>query len=318
MKNITISFQACLLSFFVMIILSCSKDRITPIATEVPRERALDSTELFLASPDEVLKGFTSPPTSKIINSSVDMPFIGTKGTKIFASDYDFIFPNGDPVIFPIKLEILELFSPKDMILNQMPTVANGRLLTTAGEVNIKAYKDGKELKLKRYNNMRIEIPSSNPDASMKLFYGRTLVDGHVDWVEAEFISESDCTSSRIIATKENYQIFPKQIGWINCDKFYSYTGAKTKIRFTSAKPQISSIVTFLYFDEIKSVVQVHGGESLDLPVGEHVKVICVASKTNGELYTYSTDFNVAPDQVVEVKLAKTTEGRFLEYLSSL
>ncbi|HEX8548131.1 MAG TPA: hypothetical protein VF691_14315 [Cytophagaceae bacterium] len=317
----SITFQALLLPFFILTVLSCSKDRITPIRSDIPLSEAKDSTdEIFIASPNKILQRFAIAPTSQTINSAQDMPFIGKKGTKIFASNHDFMFPNGDYANFPIRLEILELFTPKDMILHQMPTVSNGRLLTTGGEVNVKAYKDGQELRLSPWNGMKIEIPSTDVDFSMSLFYGNTASDGTVNWVEAQFRDREgqDSNFSRIIPTKENYQIFPQQIGWINCDRFSSYTGAKTRIKFSSLKPKLASIVTFLYFDGIKSVAQVYGEESLEVPVGEHVKVICVASKANGDLYTYSTNFNVHQDQVVEVKLEQTTEADFLANLGSL
>lgn len=322
MKARSIIFKTVLFSFFVFLAFSCSKDRITPLRTETPATETKDSTdEIFLSSSHEVLERFAATPTSKVINKPSDMPFIGKEGTEVYAYENTFVLPNGQFAAFPIKLEVIELFTPKEMILNQMPTVSDGRLLTTAGEINIKAYKDGQELRLNPWSSMRVVVPSTSVDNSMSLFYGTPQPDGTVNWVEAEFREgegQDSSRFSRIIPSKENYQIFPTQIGWINCDKFYSYTGAKTKVRFTSIKPKITSIIKFLYFDNIKSVVQVYGDESLEVPVGEHVKLICIASKTNGELYSYTSEFNVQQDQVVDVKVVKTTEDNFLAYLSSL
>jgi hypothetical protein len=315
------TFRLVILIVSIIISLSgCSKERFDVIVKDdiVP----IAEKETFAPATEQKNTILPLATSKKKINGKDDFPFVTDKGTIINARNYDFSFADGGWVEYPIELEVQELFTPMDMILNKKPTVSNGKILVTAGELNIIASKDGKPLVLNKSSQLSFSFPSNENDFGMKIFYGKEQSNGNVDWelasMQERFIDRRDSLQSAIVFGKNTYSIFPSQIGWINCDRFYDYTGPKTKIRLTSIEPNISTINTFLYLDRIKSVLQIWEGISLDLPVGEHVKLISFAITDQGNIYSFFKDFNIEDGQVVDIKLEKTTKEVFLEYLKNL
>lgn len=330
MKKILTSSFAIFIVFLMVV--ACSKDRsiiledVKPSADTI-KKTPTDSVKViknikdysFSISNSQALFDSLAPKSEIFtINKASDLPVTTKNGMKVSFSIGDCINPNGKIVTFPIELEVLALLTPKDMILHQKPTVSYGRLLTTGGEFLIKVRKDKEELNLRFYNGMKVSVPiKGTPDAEMGLFYGQSTSDGRVEWL----FSNPDSLRQRereIWLGKGFYEVFPRTLGWINCDKFYNFTGPKTKIKFTSAYPDLNVIKVFLYFPHIKSVMQVYTDTSGDVPVGQAVKVICIAPTTNGIWYSYIRDLNVSENQVVNIELTQTTEKAVLDYLKNL
>lgn len=320
---------------------ACSQERLTPIVVEpivqpttppTPEPPVVPEAPVFVTSTEATFDKWAETPTKKIINSAADLPMIGKKGTKVWAYNYNCLYQNDALVSYPFEIELIELFSPKDMILNKMPTVSDDRMLVTGGEIKLTITKDGKPLKSSTRLPIQITIPSANPDPAMVLFYGeQNQGTDIVNWKTSSAITviQRDTTviqlpkdsviekESEIFPGKSLYTLFPKQIGWINCDKFYDFTGAKTKINFTSTV-DLAKIYKFLYFDDLKSVINVYGNTSLDVPVGKHVKVICFSITKEKVLYTFTKELNVEAGQTIAIELKETSEAVFMKYLDSL
>lgn len=316
----------------VLIVLACSKDRsvllpkdIQPPVEEVkPVEKTIKDFTFEGKDVQVFLTKLTNKSETKTIRSRSDLPFIGKNGTKIWISASDLILPDGTRASYPFDLEVLELLTPKDMILNQKPTVSQGRLLTTGGELFIKATKSGVDLRLAFFNNTDIIIPARNTEEGMLLFYGEDAK-GFLEWYqERERPRQAPGTLSTGVMTRvdslkqRSYMIFPTQIGWINVDKFASFQGIKTKIKFTSAFPEVKNIQTFLFFPDLKSVMQVYGESSGEIPVGQLVKIISVAVTKEELVFSFIKDINVTENQTVNIELKPTTQKELTDYLQTL
>ena len=118
-----------------IIIFSCSKERIQP-QTEL---NAYNSPNSYLDTKQESEQEFT-------IDSAGTGPIIGNQGTKIWTGKPCLQMPNGDTVIYPFKIKLVELYSPKQMIYYRMQTVASGNILETDGEIRLRAFKNNTEL----------------------------------------------------------------------------------------------------------------------------------------------------------------------------
>ena len=80
------------------------------------------------------------------INPNTDTTVEGAEGTFIFIPEHAFVDANGNTVEGEIKLELAEALEPADMILANLPTLSNGKLLETGGMLYLKASADGKEV----------------------------------------------------------------------------------------------------------------------------------------------------------------------------
>lgn len=301
----------------VLLAIACSKDRsilLVEETTPTPGEPKKD----FVAARSSNYENLSVQAQTKTIKSDNDLPFVGKQGTQVWLYTRDLKTSNGGAVTYPFDIEVLELFTPKDMILYQMPTVSHGRILSTAGQVRVRAYKDGKELKLNTYSSTQIAVPTKGrPDGFMQLFYGEEVNGQFYDWIPADSTKDG-INRGTIFANQEVYTLFPSRIGWINVDKFYEYTEAKTEISFSSLEPPIENIIIFLYFPELKSIIKVYNGVSGLVPVGRNVKVIALGLTKQEEYYSFFQEFAVQDKQKIEIKLAPTTKDAIIKYLDSL
>jgi hypothetical protein len=332
MKKIIISSLSILT--LILIILACSKDRSILLPKDIqppvdiikPIEKTIKDFTFDGKDAQIFLDKIANKSETKTIKSQSDLPFIAKNGTKIWIYPNELFLPDGNNASYPFDLEVLELLTPKDMILNQKPTVSQGRLLTTGGELFIKATKGGKDLYLSFANSANIEIPAKNPVQGMSLFYGNASSSGFIDWyLEKERRQIQGVPQSGVITNdsigrnkEKQYVIFPTQIGWINCDKFSNFTGTKTKLKFASAYPDLKEIRTFLFFPDLKSVMQVYEGTSGEIPVGQLVKVISIAVTKDEQIFSFLKDVVVVENQVINIELQLTTQKELNDYLQSL
>lgn len=318
MKKINIAIIA-----IVLFAIACSKDRTMLLGDGNPTPE--NPNNAFAAINKKTFAKLGTQAGRKTINSDNDLPFVGSQGTMVWIYTRDLRMPDGSAVSYPFDIELLELLTPKDMILHQMPTVSRGRLLTTGGQVNIRAYKDGKELKINQFNSTQIIVPANGRvDGFMELFYGEETKQDIVDWALADTtLNQPIPGRGSIYGNDGAYYLFPNRLGWINIDKFYEFTEAKTKIAFSSENPPLKNIVVFLYFPDLKSLMQVYGELSGEVPVGRTVKIIAMSisddEKEEDRVYhSFFQDLVVEDKQKVEIKLTPTTKESLLKYLDTL
>jgi|GEM_PF-5220219 len=152
----------------------------------------------------------------------------GGKGT-VFTIPANAFVKNGQVVKSPVELAFREIFSRADMVLSNMPTVANGRLLESAGEVYLRTDQDT-SLRLAPGATIQLQMPNPainpRPD-SMSLFVGpgRTGANPLNDCFS--WNPNIDPTSSltpvaggHVVTVSST--LYNKGIGWFNCDRFYS------------------------------------------------------------------------------------------------
>lgn len=317
---------------FILAIVACSKDRsillpadTQPIEPIIPAVKTIKDYTFDGKDVEAFLSKLSNKSETKTIRNVSDLPFVAKNGTKIWIYASDLILPDGTKATYPFDLEVLELLTPKDMILNQKPTVSQGRLMTTGGELFIKATKGGKELYTSFFNSTNIVIPAKSTVEGMSLFYGEST-GGFLEWYpekerprQQQGVPTQTGVLTRTDSLKEkSYVIFPTQIGWINCDKFSQFQGAKTKIKFMSAYPELKNIQKFLFFPDLKSVMQVYDGTSGDVPVGQSVKVICVAVTKDEQVFLFTKDIVVVDNQVVNIELKLATQKELTDYLQTL
>ena len=307
------------IAFFLLLlsVLACSDDRLFPRGGD----------KIFVKGMPESL---LSKPEKVTINSGNDLPFITKNGTRInFREDAFRRLKNGSAVTFPVDLEIIELLSLKDIILQNKPTVSNGRLLTTDGQIYIKASKNGEELFLASSWNFNIKMGgiSGRFNPEMLIFLGEDTNDGF-NWLadttncgmwDGQLFCENigNGGDTTIVNNEVNfYSMFPSSLGWINIDRFAEYTNTTT-IKITSEE-SLENVRIFLFFPEINSVMSYHESSKLLLPVGYKAKVIAFAFNESDEVYSFFEDIIIKEDLSVNISLSKSTKDKLEEELGKL
>lgn len=293
---------------FISVIGSCSKDRIS--------DKKEDTLNKY-GSLNSFYEMNRPPEQTYVVDRNGTGPIVGLNGTKIWVDSTIFQHPNGDPVTYPFTIKLVELYTPKDMILYNMPSVGGGKVLTTAGEVRVRAFKGTEDLVLKPSKVYRVDIPGLTIDPQMEIFYGWNK-GSFVDWTNN--ISDIGNTSGGLASiTPDNgfWKMLIPQMGWVSCAKNFTPSG-KSTVQFTSSTDDLTNVAKFLYFPNVKSVVQVYTTTSGEVPVGESVKLICFAADANGKLFYYTKNFTIATSNAVDVKMEAVTEQALLSYLANL
>lgn len=279
------------------IIASCSKDRVEPEQTQ---KSSYESSDDYFSANKPAEQDFE-------ITQDGPGPIVGNMGTKVWAAKEKLMFANGDSVHYPYTVKLVELYTPKDMIYYQMPSTSGLTLLTTAGEVRVRAFKDGQELVLRPTMTWTVEIPNAAPIANMLIYYGAES-GSTVNWVNTP--------AGNFDITSYGYTGDIAQLGWVNCAKA---TSALTTATFTisSTTDNLDNVAKFFYFPNLKCLKQLTSQTASNLPVGESVKIILIGI-SSGTPYTYYSNITVAQDSTFDVSLTASSDAALTSLLDGL
>jgi hypothetical protein len=108
----------------------------------------------------------------------------GTGGTRLFVNPSDLENEGGYPITGSLTVELRELNSLGNLVLNNAPTTSNGNILITGGAYYIDITSDGSKVKLKEGKTMKAEFPKSL-EANMSIFQGELDKNNQVNWIES-------------------------------------------------------------------------------------------------------------------------------------
>ncbi len=291
-----------LLSF---IFFSCSKDRIE---TEKTTMNQYNPVNTYLDTKKQQEQVF-------IIDSTGNGPIVGNQGTKIWTAKQCLQFPNGDSVTWPFEIRLVELYTPKDMIYYQMPTVAAGNILETAGEIRLRAFKNGTELEIKPGGcGVQIEMPNAAPQYNhMHVYYG-VNTSTYVDWTD----NPASIGVTIFDTTANGYQALVKKLGWINCG-YQVGNNAGSTLSFTSTTDDLQNVGIFVYFPATKSLMQVYNMSSGLVPANSNVKIVGIGIDASNQLFDFKYNNQlINTNTTYPVTLTPTTDPNLTTYLDGL
>jgi len=298
MKKLNLSTTLFIFTLFIVVITvntSCKKDRI-----EVPQQevREYESVNDYLNSKKQEEQDFeiTGPSNDTIV---------GNQGTRIYGMKSCLRDANGDTIDYPFFIHLVELYTPKDMIYWQMPTVANGNVLETDGEVRIRATKNGQDLNLNC--PFSFEMPNPVPNSNMTIFKG-TDNGTFVDWTN---------TGNSFTYTNYGYLGATSSFGWLNAD-IQIVNPSSSTITFTSLTDNLTNVGIFIYIPNTNTVMQVYNLTSGALPNLSDIKIVMMAQDASGQLFSYTESRTINGNATITVSLNQTTDADLTTHLDTL
>jgi len=297
MKKLNLSTTLIIFTLFIVAITvntSCKKDRI-----EVPEEvNEYESINDYLNSKKQEEQDFeiTGPSNDTIV---------GNQGTRIYGMKSCLRDANGDTIDYPFFIHLVELYTPKDMIYWQMPTVANGNVLETDGEVRIRATKNGQDLNLNC--PFSFEMPNPVPNSNMTIFKG-TDNGTFVDWTN---------TGNSFTYTNYGYLGATSSFGWLNAD-IQIVNPSSSTITFTSLTDNLTNVGIFIYIPNTNTVMQVYNLTSGALPNLSDIKIVMMAQDASGQLFSYTESRTINGNATITVSLNQTTDADLTTHLDTL
>lgn len=255
---------------------SCKKDNPSPINPGTPGG---GSASFFQSNFNNAKQTFT-------INSSTLSTVTGSKGTVLTFQPHSFVTLSGTPVSGNIQIELVEIYSKKDMILMNKQTMGRTwdglSILESGGEFNIVATQNGQKLKLAPGMSYQLDAPAPNgTNSQMRLFYGNET-EGELSWTQAD--------SALIDITQNGYSVFSDSLNWTNLDYFMNTPGPQSKIRVQlPAGATTENTRVFVSVDGVNALAGVYhaengmltSGEYYRLPVGMNVRFVVISLSGN-------------------------------------
>lgn len=159
-------------------------------------------------------KSLRKPPQTFKINTEKDTTLICREGTILKIKAASFVNSNTKMLVNDlIDIEVTEYYKMSDIIVANLTTMSNHKLLETGGMLNIKASKGDLKLSLDANKGIDISFPTTSKKEGMKLFYGESMTD---DLLE----NEAPNTINWKLAANEKKEI-PFQL--IEYDTIYNY-----------------------------------------------------------------------------------------------
>ncbi len=290
------------LIFSLLLSNSCSKERIEPEEEEEEELNEYNTMNDYFDAKKQEEQEF-------VIDTSGTDPIIGNQGTKVWPSKEKLMFANGDSVHWPYTVNLIELYTPKDMIYYQMPTIAGGELLTTGGEIRLRAFKDGQELVLRPNKTWTVEMPNTAPVSNMEIYYG-VENSTYVDWTANP--------AGVFTTTAYGYLGNIAQLGWVACGKDAGITATTTNYTFASTTDNLQNLSIFIYFPNLESLMQVYSLTSGDIPIGEDIKIILMGIDSGDNLFYYFSDTQVSSSSQIDVILTAISDADLTVILDGL
>ena len=310
MKTTKFSFIAITsIAVVSLFIIACSKERIEPASLN-----AYNSPNSYLDSKQQPEQEF------EIDSAGGSCPLIGNQGTKICSAKPCLMMPNGDTVAYPFKIKLVELYKPKDMIYYRVPTISNGNILETDGEIRLRAFKGTTELQFKPGAcYAQIDMPNAAPKNNMRVFYGYTSSSPFVDFTDNPTTAGAATTLLNPVfsVTSYGYQNQIAKLGWINCGRIASST-SQSALTFASTVDELTNVAIFVYLPATKTVIQAHNLTTDLIPNGSSAKIVAIAVDASNTLFSFNQNLTVNSNQQIDITMTSTTDAALTALLDGL
>ncbi len=130
------------------------------------------------------------PSQSFNIDALQDNVVEGEKGSIIVFPKGCFVDKKGKIIAENIDIEIAEALSLEDMLLSNLTTTSDGKLLETDGMIYFNATADGEQLYINKEIPIHIEIPTHQKRPGMMAYKGVRDADGNMNWTEPKKIDD--------------------------------------------------------------------------------------------------------------------------------
>ncbi|MBC7826538.1 MAG: hypothetical protein H7122_02240 [Chitinophagaceae bacterium] len=291
----------------LLLVLSCQKE----LSDEVTQTSLTIISDFHEKNRNDVQAFSVNPATAITITTN--------KGAKIYLPVNGFSTQDGRPVTGNVTVTVKEIYTPGEMILSNMPTIAGGRLLESAGEFEIKASQNKDPLKLSAGSFIKIDIPSKGVDMQgMQVFNGVADADGNVDWAVNTNPGNVVVRDSLLFSGST---LFADDINWLNCDKFIN----DPTVDFTAYPgnaPGDDSTNVFVHLTGRNTVVKMNWTRGLNYFRTDKLlavpSTIVGISARNGRLFASVTTATIAQGSSITMNFLPYTEQQLKDRLSQL
>jgi hypothetical protein len=276
------------------------------------------------------------------INPLKEDSIFAPEGTVLKFKPNTFEYLSGEDVRDEVVICIREYYSLQDIIMNDLATISNKRMLETGGMLHISATCKGYELKVKQGKSYVIRMPARDVLPRMKLFAGEEK-GGIVDWKETDIRNVPAANTTPVVTedsevsiegegwgsvfegvytppNEAEYVFQSTRLNWINCDRFPAES-ERTNL-FVKVDTSMNLAVRVV-FKDMRSVMPayysgVNAVQVDNIPVGEQATIICYKMDEKKNVYLAYKDIRIQKNGVEGLQLALSSLDEMKSYLKTL
>ncbi len=141
--------------------------------------------------PDLIVKTHQEDPFTETMTSSQyfkidakkDRVISGKNGTIIVFQKGSFLDSEDNIITENIKIELTEFLTIDEMVLSNLTTTSNGKLLETDGMIYFNATNKGRQLFVNPEKPVYVEVPTNDRKSGMSVYKGLRDKNGNMNWV---------------------------------------------------------------------------------------------------------------------------------------
>lgn len=163
---------------------------------------------------------------------------IGQEGTQLLVPADAFVHLDGTPVRGDVEIVLTEVTKKPDLILSNLPTISNGRMLVSGGVIHIEAIAEGKKLRLAPGKSVLVNFPGGYQEG-MELFKGQYNTAGEMNWVPlADGPGSADKPMAKIGGTEDMAMPLFLDYGMVDPNTFQFANGTHSLNGYINAMMQ--------------------------------------------------------------------------------
>lgn len=250
---------------------------------------------------------------------------ITTNGVQCTFPPLSFITAAGAAVTGKVYVEARLVKTKGEMIMLNKPTVSNGNLLISGGELFLSVSKNGLPLQLSPNARIYLRYSDLPINQQMKLFLGDESSTAQFNW------KPGAAPLDTVTVGTQAYEIATTHLRWIHCAYPYDTTGITRSLVSASLPSNYTNANTsvFLVFRDMRSVLGMYPDIterrfiSGKVPNGKVATVVVISKQGNDYFLgkeTITTGVNVTTTNVQKVPLTpvKTSLADIRLYLATL
>jgi hypothetical protein len=267
----------------------------------------------------------TEPVRDSFEVSANAVTLLTTNGVQCTFPALGFVTNTGVPVTGKVYVEVRLVKTKGEMIMLNKPTISNGNVLVSGGELFISVSKNGQALQLAPNAKIYLRYTDFPTNQQMKLYLGDESIPAQFNW------KPSTSSSDTVAVGPQAYEIATTHLRWLSCDYLFDTTGI-TRSLVSAVLPSNytnANTTAFLVFRDMRSVLGMYGDVperrfiTGKVPNGKVATVVVISKQGNDYFLgkeTITTGVNVTTNNIQKVILTpvKTSLADIRLYLATL
>ncbi len=285
-----------LLFSFLLLLGACNNDRVDP-------DFSYSSLNDFYKNNREQEQSIT------IRTDTGNVPILGKKGTELYGTRAILEYANGDSVGLPWTVKLIELYTIKDYLLYQLPTVGNAVALESGGIIKVNAYDSiGESLKVKDELFYEVKLSTSPTITGMGIYQGSSAEENFINWAEA--------SDGSLIDINTKYDLQLASLGWQHVAKPFSES--TTTLTFTIDGSGGENIDLWVIPTDKHALFYGNNLKVEAIPINSKVRILAMALNQDNDFVLFDKTVITSENLEIPIEFELSSEEAILKTINEL